>query len=118
NSIFAALTCWPLYRIAERIFGTWVARGTALTWALFPYLIYWPVRVVWEVSFTTFFVTLALWLAIRMADGAHWRGWVLFGAVWGLIALTNTAVVILLPFLLAWLIWRNPAQKTRAPEMQ
>jgi 4-amino-4-deoxy-L-arabinose transferase-like glycosyltransferase len=117
NSIFAALTCWPLYRIANRIFGTWVARGTAWTWALFPYLIYWPVRVVWEVSFTTFFLALALWLAIRMADSARWRDWVLFGAVWGLIALTNTAVVILLPFFLAWLSWRTPAQETRGTGM-
>lgn len=117
NSIFAALTCWSLYRIADRIFGNWVARGTAWTWALFPYLIYWPVRVVWEMSFTTFFLTLVLWLAIRMADGARWRDWVLFGAVWGLIALTNTAVVILLPFFLAWLIWRSLAKETMATGM-
>jgi 4-amino-4-deoxy-L-arabinose transferase-like glycosyltransferase len=104
NSIWAALTCWSLYRIADRIFGPWVARGTAWTWAVFPYLIYWPVRVVWEASFTTFLLTLAIWLAIRMAEGTQRRDWILFGLLWGLIALTNTAVVILLPFFLGWLI--------------
>src|SRR5208282_2251488 len=51
NSIFAALTCLTLYRIAERIYGIAVARATAWTWAVFPYAIYWPVRVVWETSF-------------------------------------------------------------------
>ena len=107
NSIFAALTCWTLYRVSERIFGVWVARGTAWTWAVFPYLIYWPVRVVWEVSFTTFFLTLALWLVIRMVEGARNRDWVVFGLIWGLIALTNTAVIILLPFFLGWLIWMS-----------
>src|SRR5712691_6020325 len=39
NSIFAALTCWTLYRIAERMFSGAVARGTAWTWAVFPYAI-------------------------------------------------------------------------------
>jgi len=107
NSIFAALTCWTLYRVSERIFGAWVARGTAWTWAVFPYLIYWPVRVVWEVSFTTFFLTLALWLVIQMAEGAHNRDWIVLGLIWGLIALTNTAVIILLPFFLGWLIWTS-----------
>jgi len=105
NSIWAALTCWSLYRIADRMFGTWVARGTAWTWAVFPYLIYWPVRVVWEVSLTTFLLTLAMWLGVRMADGSSRLDWILFGLLWGLIVLTNTAVVILLPFMLAWLMW-------------
>lgn len=108
NSIFAALTCWTLYGIAGAMFGPWVARRTAWTWAVFPYLIYWPTRVVWEVSFTTFFLTCALWLAIKMADSVRWRDWILFGLVWGLIALTNTAVIILLPLVLAWMIWRKP----------
>src|SRR5579863_9083412 len=50
NSIFAALTCLTLYRIAEQMYGLAVARATAWTWAAFPYAIYWPVRVVWETS--------------------------------------------------------------------
>ena len=68
NSIFAALTCLTLYRIAERIYGPIVARATAWTWAVFPYAIYWPVRVVWETSLTTFLLSLALLLTLRMAD--------------------------------------------------
>jgi len=114
NSVFAALTCWTLYRIAERLYGPWVARATAWTWAVFPYLIYWPVRVVWEASFTTFFLTLALWMTIRMVDEARRRDWVAYGLVWALIALTNTAVLILLPFFLGWLIWSRPAQPLSA----
>jgi 4-amino-4-deoxy-L-arabinose transferase-like glycosyltransferase len=116
NSIFAALTCWTLNRISGRIFGPWVARATAWTWAVFPYLIYWPVRVVWEASFTTFFLTLALCLALPMADHARWRDWILFGLIWGLIAMTNTAVIVLLPFFLGWLVWtrRTSTNKKRA----
>src|SRR6266566_9520700 len=110
NSVFAALTCWTLYLIADRIYEPGVARAVAWTWAVFPYLIYWPVRVVWEASFTTFLLSLALWLAIRIADAdvARRRDWIIFGLLWGLIALTNTAVVILLPFFLAWLMYQVP----------
>jgi 4-amino-4-deoxy-L-arabinose transferase-like glycosyltransferase len=103
NSVFAAMTCWTLYRVAERVFGPSVARGTAWTWAVFPYVIYWPVRVVWDVSLSTFLLSLALWLAIRMRDHARLQGWISYGLLWGLIALTNTALLILLPFILAWI---------------
>jgi len=110
NSIFSALTCWTLYRIAERIFGESVARGTAWTWAVFPYVIYWPVRVVWDVCLSTFLLTLALWLALRMREKANVRDWLFYGLLWGFIALTNTALIILLPCLLMWICcpdWRN-----------
>ena len=108
NSFWAALTCWTLYWVAERIFGAWVARVTAWTWAVFPYLLYWAVRVVWETSLTTFLVTLVLWLTMRASDERSPRGiWVYQGLIWGVILLTNTAMVILLPFFLAWAISRS-----------
>jgi 4-amino-4-deoxy-L-arabinose transferase-like glycosyltransferase len=117
NSVWAALTCWSLYRIADRIFGPWVARSAAWTWAVFPYLIYWPVRVVWEVSLTTFLLSWALGFAIHMADDSRRRDWIFFGLLWALIVLTNTAVIILLPFFLAWGIWttakKPPVSATR-----
>src|ERR1700722_4423242 len=112
NSLFAALTCLTLYRIAERIYGIGVARATAWTWAVFPYAIYWPVRVVWETSLTTFLLSLALLVTLRMADEPpRVRMWILFGVLWGVIALTNTAVVSMLPFCLLWLLYRLPRQR-------
>jgi 4-amino-4-deoxy-L-arabinose transferase-like glycosyltransferase len=105
NSIFAALTCWTLYRTAESVFGESAACGTAWTWALFPYLIYWPVRVVWDVSVSTFLLSLALWGAIRMRDQPGMGAWAVYGLLWGLIVLTNTALVILLPCFLIWICY-------------
>jgi len=108
NSIFAALTCFTLYRIAERMYGTSVARGVAWTWAVFPYAIYWAVRVVWETSLTTFLLSLALLLTFRMPDSRPtWRGWFGFGLLWGVIMLTNTAVVSMMPFCLLWILYRR-----------
>jgi 4-amino-4-deoxy-L-arabinose transferase-like glycosyltransferase len=115
NSVFSALTCCTIFRISERIAGNRVARWAAWTWAVFPYIIYWPVRVVWEQSLSTFLLTAAIWIGLQLA-GAQDRGrlrWLWFGLLWGLIALTNTALIILLPFLLAWILlsaysgWRH-----------
>jgi len=103
------LTCLTLYWIAERMYGISVARGAAWTWAVFPYAIYWPVRVVWETSLTAFLLSLALLLTLRMADEPpRPRTWILFGLLWGVIALTNTAVVSMMPFCLLWLLYRLP----------
>jgi 4-amino-4-deoxy-L-arabinose transferase-like glycosyltransferase len=112
NSIFAALTCLTLYRIAEKIYGVGVARATAWTWALFPYAIYWPVRVVWEMSLSAFLLSLALLMTLHMADTSpRPRMWIGFGLLWGLLALTNTAVLSLLPFCLLYLLWRLPTRQ-------
>jgi len=111
NSIFSALTCLPLYRIAGKIYGIAVARAAAWTWALFPYAIYWPVRVVWEMSLSAFLLSLALWLTLSLADKPpRSQAWIGFGLLWGVIALTNTALLSLLPFCLLYLQWRLPGR--------
>jgi 4-amino-4-deoxy-L-arabinose transferase-like glycosyltransferase len=109
NSVWAALTCYTLYRLAEIIYGIGVARATAWTWAVFPYAIYWPTRVVWETSFTTFLLSLALLLTLRMpGHSPRPRSWLIYGLLWGLIALTNTALVGMMPLCLLWLLYRLP----------
>src|ERR1700688_2140450 len=112
NSIFAALTCLTLYRIAERMYGIAVARAAAWTWAVFPYAIYWPVRVVWETSLTAFLLSLALLLTLRMADAPpRLRAWIMFGALWGIVMLTNTAVVSMMPFCLLFILYHLPRRR-------
>lgn len=108
NSFFASLTCWTLFRIGSRIYNESVGRASAWTWAVFPYVVYWPVRIIWEVSFSTFLLSLALWLTIRIADSVRRFDWVIYGLLWGVILLTNTTLVILLPFFLAWLLFQHP----------
>jgi len=108
NSIFSSLTCWTLYEIAIRIYNQKVARATAWTWALFPYAIYWPVRVVWEMSLSAFLLSLVFLLVLRLKQTGRLSDWIVFGLLWGVIALTNTAILSLLPCFLLWLL--DPAQ--------
>ena len=106
NSLFSALTCLAIYRIGERMFGSQPARWAAWTWALFPYAIYWPVRVVWETSLSALLLSLAILLPLRLEEKPRRRDWLLLGLLWGAIALTNPTLLSFLPFSLAWLWWR------------
>jgi 4-amino-4-deoxy-L-arabinose transferase-like glycosyltransferase len=108
NSIFASLTCLTIYLIGKRIYGEPVGRWAAWGWAVFPYAIYWPTRVVWETSLTAFLLSLALLMTLRLADEpARRRLWGGFGLLWGLILLTNTAVVSMMPFCLLWILCKR-----------
>jgi len=108
NSVCSALTCVTLYRIGDRMYGASIGRATAWTWALFPYAIYWPVRVVWETSLTAFLLSAAIWITLDIdAESGRSRNWIVFGLLWGVIALTNTSVLALLPFCLAWLLYHS-----------
>jgi 4-amino-4-deoxy-L-arabinose transferase-like glycosyltransferase len=108
NTVFASLTCLTLYQIGKRIYGEPVGRWAAWGWAVFPYAIYWPTRVVWETSLTAFLLSLALLMTLLLAgDAPHFRLWSGFGLLWGLILLTNTAVVSMMPFCLLWIVYKR-----------
>ena len=64
NSLFSALTCIPIFLVARRIFSEKVAVGSAWTWALLPYAMYWCTRWVWETSFSALLVAVILWLTL------------------------------------------------------
>ena len=106
NSLCAALTCWPVYRIARRIFGETVAAWSGWIWALLPYIIYWSVRQVWETSLTTLLFTLAFMLTVEMEGDERITSWMGFGVLWGVIGLSNPSMLSFLPFAGCWLSWQ------------
>ena len=136
DSLFSALVCAVLYRIAERTFAadepiaasrdeapaaipgtsenerratsdegraTRVARWTAWTWALFPYAMYWPARMVWETSLSALLMSLAILQTLRCDLDESARQWVWMGLLWGAMALTNPALLAIAPVSLIWL---------------
>ena len=112
NSIFGALTCITIYKIGEKIYGTNIARAASWTWALFPYAIYWSVRVVWEASLSAYLLSVALLITLKLKDTPpKWRTWIGHGLLWGLIALTNTSLISILPFFLLWLLYQSKERK-------
>jgi len=113
NSLCAALTCWPIYRIARRIFGETAAIWSGWIWALLPYIIYWSVRWIWETSLTALLFTLAFMLTVEMEGDNRITSWIGFGVLWGVIGLTNPSCLSFLPFAGCWLVYYLYKQRKR-----
>ena len=106
NSLFATLTCIPIFLIARRVFTASIAVWSAFAWALCPYVWYWSVRWIWDTTFTPLVLTCLFLLALELQDWPGWKGWVIFGALYGVGALGNPTMLAFLPFCGLW-IWRQ-----------
>jgi hypothetical protein len=122
NSLFSALTVFPIAAIARRSFAALgparadsIRRWAVWLWALYPAAMQYAVRWIWETSLSTLLFTCAFALALRMhqrsMDGPGdrparfaLREWLLFGLLWGAIALSNPALVLFLPFAGIWVL--------------
>jgi len=97
NSLWSALTCIPIFLVARRSFGEKVAVASAWTWALFPYVIYWDIKWMWETSLSALLITAILWIAVSMEDTEGVKPWVHFGLLWGIAALNSPSLLSFLP---------------------
>ena len=131
NSLFSALTVFPIAAIARRCFAALgPARAASIRhwavwlWALYPAAMQYAVRWVWESSLSTLLFTCVFALALRMHQQPPpddpkrdtkrepkrdpgrpiVRDWALFGLIWGAIALANPALVLFLPFAGIWIL--------------
>lgn len=106
NSVFATLTCIPIYLIAQKTFGERIAYWSAIGWGLSPYVWYWSIHWIWDTTFTPFILACIFLLALELRDWPGWQGWALFGALYGVGALANPTMLAFLPFCGLW-IWRQ-----------
>jgi len=107
NSIFSSLTSIPIFLIARRIFSEKVAVGSAWTWILLPYVMFWCTRWVWETSLSALLIAVILWLALTLEDRDGVTPWVCFGLLWGIAALNSTALLAFLPASGIWAWYRR-----------
>lgn len=110
NSVFSALTCIPIFLIARKCFGEKVAVWSAWAWALFPPVMYWCVRWVWETSLAALLLALIFWLALELEDLNSATPWIGFGLLWGVAALTNSSLISFLPASGLWAWFRRYKQ--------
>jgi 4-amino-4-deoxy-L-arabinose transferase-like glycosyltransferase len=112
NSIFSAATAPAVYQIAWRSFGRnaegmKLALWSAWLWALYPAAMQYAVRWVWDMSLTACLFAWVIVLALRLRESANATGWAGFGALWGLIALSNSALLTFLPACVLWMVWHR-----------
>ncbi len=130
NCLLNALMARTTWEIAARCFNARVALWSAWLWALYPAAMQYAVRWIWEMTLTAFLFSCVLVLALRMrrigepaasqpaapagsdrplGDSAAVSGqtagrWAVFGILWGLIALSNPEVCIMLPVMGVWIL--------------
>jgi 4-amino-4-deoxy-L-arabinose transferase-like glycosyltransferase len=114
NSVFSALTCIPVFLIARRCFSEKVAVGTAWTWAILPWVMYWSTRWVWETSLAALLLALIFWLTLTLDDGEGIVPWIAFGLLWGVAALTNVSLLSFLPVSALWGWYRRSKKGIRS----
>ena len=112
NSVFSSLTCIPIFLIARRIFSEKVAVGSAWTWALLPYVMFWCTRWVWETSLSAFLLAVIFWLTLTLEERNGLRPWLWFGVLWGIAALNSTVLLSFLPASGLW-AWYHRAQRRK-----
>jgi len=130
NSIFSAATAPAIYQIGWRCFGgrgsnarkgISIALWSAWLWALYPAAMQYAVKWVWDMALTAFLFAWVIVLALRLrgvGEDPHTTNedprtllWLVFGSLWGLIALSNSSLLSFLPFCGLWITW--PALHTR-----
>ncbi len=99
NSLLSTLTCIPVYFSAKYSLGARGAKAAAWFWALYPFAIYFSATRVWEYSLTGLLFTTCFCIAQRIHRTTRPVAWLGWGALYGLTALSNPAVLSTLPFL-------------------
>ena len=115
NCVFSAAVAPAVYEMGWRCFGRGreglkIALWAGWLWALYPAAMQFAVKWIWEMSLTVCLFAWVLVLALRIRGvGGEARQkaglWALFGVAWGLIALSNSSVVLILPACGLWMVW-------------
>jgi hypothetical protein len=120
NCVMSALIIRNTWEIANRCFNPRVALWSAWIWALYPAAMQYAVRWIWEMTLTAFLFSWVLVLALRMRgigelasgskpqDASRFQtrsSWAIFGLLWGLIALSNPAILVFLPVCGLWVLY-------------
>ena len=107
NSAFSAATCWPIHGIGKKIFGEKVGIAAAWMWVLLPYAVLYPLEWIWDQSLAALMLALIVWATFGLLESASPLRWSGYGLLWGFTAMVNPTTCILLPFLLAWVMFRR-----------
>ena len=113
NEVFSVLTCIPVFFVAKRVGGPRLALTASLLWAVYPLSALVAFDAVWYSSLSALLLACALWATLAIRDSERTRDWIGYGLLWGANLLTNATAASLLPFVLAWLIWKRSAGSGR-----
>ncbi len=120
NCLLSGFTAMAVWEIGYRCFSRANAVWSGWIWAIYPAALQYAVKWIWEMTLTTFLFTMVLVLALRMrgvgsrgegARGSQTGAWLLFGLIWGVIALSTSTLLLFLPICGLWILigtWSRP----------
>jgi 4-amino-4-deoxy-L-arabinose transferase-like glycosyltransferase len=114
NIGFSTATCVPIYAAGRRMGGPLLAATAAWLWAVFPNAILLSFESLWDTSLSALLGATVLWATLRVSDARRLRAWAAYGLLWGVVLMTNAALLSLLPFLLGWLAF---GRRKRLPQL-
>ncbi len=107
NALFSSLICWTLFRIGEQVFNREVGLLAARIWIFHPIAFYFATAWIWETSLSGLLLSGALLATLRVESARRLSAWAWFGLLWGAIAMTNPALLLVLPGNVLWLHCRG-----------
>ena len=135
DSAFSALVVPAIYEIAQRCFDVRgiarrqstaaapVALWSAWIWAAYPPALQYAVHWIWEMSLTVCLFSWALVVTLRLRGVGETKPvgtgesrvgtaapnapllWFVLGVLWGLVALSNSSLLLCLPASMVWVVW-------------
>ncbi|MGH9614891.1 MAG: ArnT family glycosyltransferase, partial [Bryobacteraceae bacterium] len=107
NNVFSSLTCLQVFLAARKVFGFRTALWAGWIWALFPYSITLSNITIWETTLTTLLLTLLVLATLSLEQSSSLAGWIGYGLLWSLAALSSPTTLSTLPFLGCWISFRH-----------
>jgi 4-amino-4-deoxy-L-arabinose transferase-like glycosyltransferase len=105
--ILAAATGITIHALGRRTFGPPMGFFAAWIWTLSPIFFRWPVSWIWDFAASAFLLAVVFIITLDVAEKNSRKHWLLLGALWALIALTNPALLSLMPFTLLYAAFVN-----------
>ncbi len=120
DSLFQALTVPLVFEMGARTAGPRAALWAAWIWALYPGILQYGVRWIWETSLSGLLFAAVLMLGMRMRgigaappSRSRVRDWIFFGLFWGAISMTNPTLLIMAPIEGLWILAGTPRRNWR-----
>jgi len=96
--IIAAATGIAIHALGRRTLGAQIGFFAAWIWALSPICFRWPVSWIWDFTASAFLLSAAFIVTLDVAQKNTRKLWLSLGALWAVIALTNPALLSVMPF--------------------
>src|SRR3989449_5747948 len=105
--VIAGATGITIHALSRRTLGPQIGMWAAWIWALSPIFFRWAVSWIWDFAASAFLLSVVFIITLDVAEKNSRKLWLRLGALWAVIALTNPALLSIMPFTFLYAIFVN-----------